>query len=60
MHVGLIGAGMMGHGMAANLLQAWPPGDASSRTATARPVEDLVAKGAREATLAGGDRARPR
>jgi 3-hydroxyisobutyrate dehydrogenase-like beta-hydroxyacid dehydrogenase len=47
MHVGLIGAGMMGHGMAANLLKH---GHQVSVIAHRNrgPVEDLVAKGARE------------
>ena len=49
MHIGLVGAGMMGHGMAANLLKH---GHEVSVIAHRNrgPVEDLVAKGAREAT----------
>ncbi len=53
MHVGLIGAGMMGHGMAANLLKH---GHGLSVIAhrNRAPVEDLVARGAREVhSLAG-------
>jgi 3-hydroxyisobutyrate dehydrogenase-like beta-hydroxyacid dehydrogenase len=48
MHVGLVGAGMMGHGMAANLLKH---GHRVSVIAHRNrgPVEDLVAKGATEA-----------
>jgi 3-hydroxyisobutyrate dehydrogenase-like beta-hydroxyacid dehydrogenase len=48
MHIGLIGAGMMGHGMAANLLKH---GHEVSVIAHRNrgPVEDLVTKGAREA-----------
>ena len=48
MHIGLIGAGMMGHGMAANLLKH---GHQVSVIAHRNrgPVEDLVRKGAREA-----------
>ena len=47
MHVGLIGAGMMGHGMAANLLKH---GHQVSVIAHRNrvPVEDLVGRGARE------------
>jgi 3-hydroxyisobutyrate dehydrogenase-like beta-hydroxyacid dehydrogenase len=47
MHVGLIGAGMMGHGMAANLLKH---GHQVSVIAHRNrgPVEDLAQKGARE------------
>jgi len=52
MHVGLIGAGMMGHGMAANLLKHGHQVTVIAHRNRA-PVEDLVAKGAREAkTLA--------
>jgi 3-hydroxyisobutyrate dehydrogenase-like beta-hydroxyacid dehydrogenase len=52
MHVGLIGAGMMGHGMAANLLKAGHQVTVIAHRNRA-PVEDLVAKGAAEAkTLA--------
>jgi 3-hydroxyisobutyrate dehydrogenase-like beta-hydroxyacid dehydrogenase len=49
MHVALIGAGMMGHGMAANLLRH---GHRVSVIAhrNRQPVEDLVAKGAVEAS----------
>jgi 3-hydroxyisobutyrate dehydrogenase-like beta-hydroxyacid dehydrogenase len=48
MHVGVIGAGMMGHGMAANLLKH---GHRVSVIAHRNrvPVEDLVARGASEA-----------
>lgn len=49
MHVGLIGAGMMGHGMAANLLKAGHQVTVIAHRNRA-PVDDLVAKGAREAT----------
>jgi len=49
MHVGLIGAGMMGHGMAANLLKAGHKVSVVAHRNRA-PVEDLVAKGAHEAT----------
>ena len=49
MHVGLIGAGMMGHGMAANLLKAGHQVTVIAHRNRA-PVEDLVAKGAHEAT----------
>jgi 3-hydroxyisobutyrate dehydrogenase-like beta-hydroxyacid dehydrogenase len=48
MHVGLIGAGMMGHGMAANLLKHGHQVSVIAHRNRA-PVEDLVAKGAREA-----------
>lgn len=52
MHVGLIGAGMMGHGMAANLLKAGHRVSVIAHRNRAL-VDDLVAKGAREAkTLA--------
>lgn len=52
MHVGLIGAGMMGHGMAANLLKHGHRVSVIAHRNRA-PVEDLVAKGAHEAkTLA--------
>jgi len=47
MHVGLIGAGMMGHGMAANLLKHGHQVSVIAHRNRA-PVEDLVAKGARE------------
>lgn len=48
MHVGLIGAGMMGHGMAANLLRHGHRVSVIAHRNRA-PVEDLVAKGATEA-----------
>ncbi|MCA3556249.1 NAD(P)-dependent oxidoreductase [Aestuariivirga sp.] len=48
MHVGLIGAGMMGHGMAANLLKHGHQLSVIAHRNRA-PIEDLVAKGAREA-----------
>lgn len=48
MHVGLIGAGMMGHGMAANLLKHGHEVAVIAHRNRA-PVEDLVAKGASEA-----------
>jgi len=52
MHVGVIGAGMMGHGMAANLLKAGHEVSVIAHRNRA-PVADLVAKGAHEAkTLA--------
>ena len=52
MQVGLIGAGMMGHGMAANLLKHGHRVSVIAHRNRA-PVEDLVAKGATEAmTLA--------
>ena len=49
MHVGLIGAGLMGHGMAVNLLNA---GHAVWVTVhrNPAPVEDLIGRGARQAT----------
>jgi len=48
MHVGLTGAGLMGHGMAASLLRH---GHAVTVIAhrNRKPIDDLVAKGAREA-----------
>ena len=48
MHIGLIGAGMMGHGMAANLLKH---GHTLSVIAhrNREPVDDLVTRGANEA-----------
>ncbi len=49
MHVGLIGAGMMGHGMAANLLRHGHQVSVIAHRNRA-PVEDLVAKGAHEVT----------
>ena len=48
MHVALIGAGMMGHGMAANLLKHGHRVSVIAHRYRA-PVEDLVAKGAEEA-----------
>jgi 3-hydroxyisobutyrate dehydrogenase-like beta-hydroxyacid dehydrogenase len=48
MHVALIGAGMMGHGMAANLLRHGHHVSVIAHRNRA-PVEDLVAKGAVEA-----------
>ena len=48
MHVGLIGAGMMGHGMAANLLANGHRVSVIAHRNRA-PVDDLVAKGADEA-----------
>jgi 3-hydroxyisobutyrate dehydrogenase-like beta-hydroxyacid dehydrogenase len=48
MHVGLIGAGMMGHGMAANLLKHGHQVTVIAHRNRA-PVDDLVARGAREA-----------
>jgi 3-hydroxyisobutyrate dehydrogenase-like beta-hydroxyacid dehydrogenase len=48
MHVALIGAGMMGHGMAANLLRHGHHVSVFAHRNRA-PVEDLVAKGAVEA-----------
>jgi 3-hydroxyisobutyrate dehydrogenase-like beta-hydroxyacid dehydrogenase len=48
MHVALIGAGMMGHGMAANLLRHGHRVSVIAHRNRA-PVEDLVAKGAVEA-----------
>lgn len=48
MHIGLIGAGMMGHGMAANLLKHGHEVSVIAHR-NRRPVEDLVTKGAREA-----------
>jgi 3-hydroxyisobutyrate dehydrogenase-like beta-hydroxyacid dehydrogenase len=48
MHVGLIGAGMMGHGMAANLLKHGHKVSVIAHRNRA-PIEDLVAKGAHEA-----------
>lgn len=53
MHVGVIGAGLMGHGMAANLLKHGHQVSVIAHRNRA-PVEDLVAKGATEAKdLAG-------
>lgn len=49
MHVGLIGAGMMGHGMAANLLRHGHQVSVIAHRNRA-PVEDLVGKGAHEVT----------
>ena len=48
MHIGLIGAGMMGHGMAANLLKHGHGVSVIAHRNRA-PVEDLVARGAIEA-----------
>jgi 3-hydroxyisobutyrate dehydrogenase-like beta-hydroxyacid dehydrogenase len=48
MHIGLIGAGMMGHGMAANLLKHGHRLSVIAHRNRA-PVEDLVARGATEA-----------
>ena len=48
MQVGLIGAGMMGHGMAANLIRHGHDVRVIAHRNRA-PVDDLVAKGAREA-----------
>lgn len=48
MHVGLIGAGMMGHGLAINLLRHGHGVSVIAHRNRA-PVEDLVARGAREA-----------
>jgi 3-hydroxyisobutyrate dehydrogenase-like beta-hydroxyacid dehydrogenase len=48
MHVGLIGAGMMGHGMAVNLLRNGHQVSVIAHR-NREPVEDLVAKGASEA-----------
>ena len=48
MHVALIGAGMMGHGMAANLLRHGHQVSVIAHRNRA-PVEDLAARGAREA-----------
>lgn len=47
MHVGLIGAGMMGHGMAANLLKHGHRVSVIAHRNRA-PVDDLVARGATE------------
>ena len=53
MHIGLIGAGMMGHGMAVNLLKHGH--DLSVIAHRNRgPVDDLVAQGAREVTSLAG------
>lgn len=48
MHVGVIGAGLMGHGMAANLLRHGHEVSVITHRNRA-PVDDLVAKGARQA-----------
>ena len=57
MHVGVIGAGLMGHGMAANLLKHGHQVSVIAHRNRA-PVEDLVAKGATETKdLAGIARA---
>ena len=53
MHVGLIGAGMMGHGMAANLLKHGHEVSVIAHRNRA-PVEDLVARGAREVRALAG------
>lgn len=53
MHVGLIGAGMMGHGMAANLLKHGHELSVIAHRNRA-PVEDLVARGAHEVTSLPG------
>ena len=47
MHIGLIGAGMMGHGMAVNLLKHGHRLSVIAHRNRA-PVEDLIAKGAVE------------
>lgn len=49
MHVGVIGAGLMGHGMAANLLKRGHRVSVYAHRNRA-PVEDLVARGAAEVT----------
>ncbi|MCB1377427.1 MAG: NAD(P)-dependent oxidoreductase [Alphaproteobacteria bacterium] len=48
MHIGVIGAGMMGHGMAANLLKHGHRVTVIAHR-NRKPIEDLVAKGADEA-----------
>ncbi len=50
--VGFVGVGVMGHGMAANLLAAGYPLTAIAHRNRA-PVEDLVSKGAKEAETLG-------
>ena len=53
MHIGVIGAGLMGHGMAANLLKHGHQVSVIAHRNRA-PIDDLVARGATEATdLAG-------
>ena len=48
MQVGIVGAGLMGHGMAANLLKHGHGVTVIAHRNRA-PVDDLVSKGAREA-----------
>lgn len=48
MHIGIVGAGLMGHGMAANLLKAGHRVSAIAHR-NRGPIDDLVAKGASEA-----------
>lgn len=52
MHIGLIGAGLMGHGMAANLMRHGHEVSVIAHR-NRKPVDDLVAKGAREANSLG-------
>ena len=47
-HIGFVGVGLMGHGMAANILKGGYPVTVIAHRNRA-PVEDLVARGAAEA-----------
>lgn len=49
--IGFIGAGLMGHGMAANLLKAGHPLTLLANR-NRKPIDDLLARGAREAASA--------
>ena len=49
--IGFIGAGLMGHGMAANLLKAGHPLTVLANR-NRKPIDDLVARGAKEAASA--------
>lgn len=55
--IGFVGVGLMGHGMAANLLKAGFPLTVIAHRNRA-PIEDLIAQGATEATNLA-DLARP-
>jgi 3-hydroxyisobutyrate dehydrogenase-like beta-hydroxyacid dehydrogenase len=52
MHIGLIGAGLMGHGMAANLMKHGHKVSVIAHR-NRKPIDDLVARGAREAKSLG-------
>ena len=47
-HIGFIGAGLMGHGMAKNLVEAGYPLSVLAHR-NREPIEDLVSRGAGEA-----------